>query len=272
VTLLRLSYGTGTIAYRERPGADSGKTILLLHAFPLSSAMWDPLLAAHDGRHRLVVVDMRGFGQSDPFEGTLGMELAAADVCAVIDRIGTERVVLGGLSMGGYIALAFARLYPERLAGLVLADTRAGADSAEGRKGRHDMIDLVRKKGASAVADKMIPKLLSKKARTSAPEIVARIRSAIEATAPESIAAALAGMAERPDSTPLLGDIQIPTLVIVGSEDAVTPPEEAKAMADAIPGARLETIGGAGHLSSVEAPEEFARLLYGFVDSIGQGA
>jgi 3-oxoadipate enol-lactonase len=264
----RLSYGAGSIAYVERREARGGAKVVLVHAFPLNRTMWEPQLRALAGRHEVVALDLRGFGESDPFDGTLSMETAAADVAAVMDRAGFDRAVVCGVSMGGYVALALARASPERLAGLVLADTKAAGDGAKARAGRFELIETVRSKGPAAIADAMLPKLLSERARSERPDLVAAVRGMIEATPAGAIEAALRGMAGRADSRDLLGEIAVPTLVVVGTEDAVTPRADATEMAAGIPAARLVAIEGAGHLSNLEAPDEFSRALGDFLDEL----
>jgi 3-oxoadipate enol-lactonase len=264
----RFSYGSGSIAIHQRPGSEDGRTILFVHAFPVNASMWLPQFESMAGKHRLVAPDLRGFGHSDPYDGSLAMAAMADDLAAMIDRLALGRVILVGLSMGGYIALAFAKAHAEKLAGLVLADTRAAADTDEVRKGRYRLMERARKDGATAVADQMLPKLLSANAHASNPDLVARVRSMIESTPVQTIVAALEGMATREDLRPRLGELSVPVLVIVGSEDTVTPSDEAKEMADAIPGARITKLDGVGHLSNLEGPDEFSRLLLEFVDSI----
>jgi 3-oxoadipate enol-lactonase len=268
VTVNRISYGTGTIALLERLDAENPIPLVFLHAFPLNATMWKPQLEALADRYRLVAVDLRGFGKSEPFDGIATMETYAADVLAVLDARGFERVVLVGLSMGGYVALTFARHYGDRLAGLVLADTRAGADTVDARKGRFEMIELARKSGASAVAEKMLSKLLSERARSANPDLVESVRSMIEATPTSTITAALEAMANRADSSQFLGTIAVPVLVVVGSDDEVTPRAEAEQMAASIAGARFEVIDGAGHLSNLERPEAFSSALETFLGSL----
>ncbi|MBI1850411.1 MAG: alpha/beta fold hydrolase [Planctomycetes bacterium] len=190
------------------------------------------------------------------------MDEMAGDVASLLDRLGIEAAAICGLSMGGYVALAFVRLFPKRVRALVLADTRAGADSPEGRKARHDMVALVRAEGARAIADRLLPKLLSPSAPPAARELVRRM---IESTPVEGIVGALLGMAERPDSTDLLAKIACPTLVICGTEDVITPLAESRELVAKIPGATLVTIPGVGHVSNLEAPAAFDSALVDFL-------
>jgi 3-oxoadipate enol-lactonase len=248
------------IAYDDTGG--SGLPVVLLHGFPFSRRLWDAQVEALRARYRVVCPDLRGHGESEPGPPPARMDDMARDVAALLDHLGVESAVIGGLSMGGYVALAFHRLFRQRVRALVLADTRAGADSEEGRRGRHEMVELVRKEGQAAIADRLIPKLVSPAASEA---VRARLRSMIEATPVEGIAGALLGMAERPDSSDLLPAIACPTLVIVGAKDTLTPPDEARAMSERIAGASLVVIPGAGHVSCLEEPALFTSALETFL-------
>jgi len=242
-----------------------GVPVVLLHAFPLDQRMWDEQVAAFAARHRVVTFDWRGFGRSTLGETASTMEVFADDVAGLLDALEIERAVICGLSMGGYAAFAFYRKYAERVAALILADTRPGPDTDEGKRGRYEMAELARCSGASALVEKMIPKLLGATTQQTKPHIVERVRAMIESNNAEGIARALHGMAERADSTELLAQINCPTLVIVGSEDGLTSPSEAEKMSQGISGARLVTIAGAGHLSNLEQPDEFNRAVSDFL-------
>jgi pimeloyl-ACP methyl ester carboxylesterase len=235
----------------------AGPALLLLHAFPLGLSMWEPQAAALADSHQVIRFDCRGFGGSPPGDGLLTMERIADDAAGVLDRLGLASAVICGLSMGGYAALAMVRRHPERIRGLVLADTRAGADSPEARANRAAQAEKVRRDGASAIADAVLPKLLGATSHRERPELVARVRRTIEANPPRGIADALAGLAARADSTPTLREIRVPTLVVVGEEDAITPRPDAEALQRGIAGSRLTVIPRAGHLSSLENPDEF---------------
>lgn len=216
-----------------------------------------------------IAPDLRGFGASEA--GSLdgwSMDVFADDVAALLDSLAVPRAVVCGLSMGGYVAFAFWRRHRERVRGLVLADTRAGADSEEGRAGRHAVAEEVLVKGSAVVARAMLPRLLAAATRDEAPEVVDRVRSMMENTAPASIARAQRAMAERPDSTGDLAGIDVPVLVVTGEEDVLTGPAEARAMVDALPRATLALIPGAGHLSPVERPAAFNAALYAFLRSL----
>lgn len=247
----------------------SGAPVVLLHAFPLSKAMWRAQADALGDAYRVIAPDLRGHGESARAGDSATMDEMADDVLALLDRLGLGRVALGGLSMGGYVALNLARRYPGRLAALILADTRAGADSAEGREGRAATARKALEQGAAAIADQLLPKLLAPATQRDRPGLAGEVRALIEATSPQAIAAASHGMAARADSTPALAAISVPTLILVGAEDALTPPGESEAMRAAIPGARLAIIPGAGHLSNLEQPAAFNQALRGFLDGLG---
>jgi pimeloyl-ACP methyl ester carboxylesterase len=242
----------------------SGSALMLLHAFPLSGTMWRHQVARLSSQYRLIVPDLRGFGATDAPPGLYTMEQQADDAAALLEHLGVARAVVVGLSMGGYIAFAFKRRYGERIAALVLADTKAGSDSDEARAGRETNARLVEEQGVEAIADKLIPGLVS----PAAPQALRdELRAIITANSPDGIAGALRGMAARPDSTPELPQIAVPTLAIVGEQDGLTPPAEAERIVAGVSGrpAELVVIPGAGHLSALEAPDLFSDALEGFL-------
>jgi pimeloyl-ACP methyl ester carboxylesterase len=193
------------------------------------------------------------------------MESLADDVHALLADLGALPAVLGGLSMGGYVALALWRRHADRVGALVLSDTRAGADDDAGRARRREMAALARTSGSAAVTEAMIPGMLGKSTRTRMPDVERQLRMMGEAADREGLAAALEAMMARPDSTPTLETIDVPTLVIVGDEDALTPPKQAEVLVDGIRGARLEIIAGAGHVPCLERPAAFNLVLGEFV-------
>jgi pimeloyl-ACP methyl ester carboxylesterase len=221
--------------------------------------MWEPQAVALASSYQVVRFDLRGFGGSPPGDGLLTMERIADDGAAVLDRLGIPSATVCGVSMGGYAALALVRRHPERLRALVLADTRAGADSPEAKAARAAQAEKVRREGSRAMADDALGKLLGATSHRERPELVARVRQIIEANPPRGITDALAGLAARADSTPTLREIRVPTLVVVGEEDEITPLAEAEALQRGIAGSRLAVIPRAGHLSSLENPDEFNR-------------
>ena len=244
-----------------------GLPVVLLHAFPLNKSMWEPQIAALFGECRCIVPDLRGFGDS-PRSGRFSMDAYADDVIALLDALLIDQAVIGGLSMGGYVALNVWRRYRSRVRALVLADTRAAADTAEGMQKRDELIALAQAEGAAAVADRQVTGLIGKSTRERQPELVERIRAIMTAESVEGIVGALQAMKARPDSTELLATIDVPSLVIVGDEDVITPLKEARAMHERLRGSRLEVIPGAGHLSNLERPAAFNAALSDFVGSL----
>ncbi|HZZ83921.1 MAG TPA: alpha/beta hydrolase [Anaeromyxobacteraceae bacterium] len=234
--------------------AGRGPVIFLLHAFPLHSGMWRPQLELLSREHRVITMDYRGLGQSQPAPEVSTMELLASDAAELLGRLGVVHATVAGLSMGGYVALALYRRNPQLFRGLVLCDTRSGPDTAEGREARHEFAKQALAKGMGWVADEMLPKLLGPNAR---PEVSRRVRELIAENEPRGVAAAQRGMAARPDCTPLLNSVRCPSLVIVGSEDTLTPPRLSEDMAGTL-NARVAVIPGAGHLSNLEDPKLFA--------------
>lgn len=259
------------LAYEEA-GA-GGPAVLLLHGFLFSGAMWRGQLEAFSAEHRVVAPDLRGHGRTTVVaEGAATMEEMARDAAALLDELGIERVTLGALSMGGYVAFAFYRLFRERVRALVLADTRAESDTDDARRAREEMRRTALESGMDAIADSMTRKMLAPATLASRPETVAFVREMILRTPAAGAAAALRGMAARPDQTSLLPEIDVPALVLVGGEDAITPPRSSEAMARAIPGARFEVVEGAGHASNVERPAEFNRALADFLKDVKRDA
>jgi len=260
--LQRLTLNGVSIAVDIR-GAE-GPCVLFIHGYPFDHTIWQYQLSRLEGCRR-IAPDLRGMGLSDAPDLGYSMTTYTDDLAALLDTLGIDKAVLCGLSMGGYIALAFARRWPERLSGLVLMDTRAEPDSAEGRRGRDAQAALARERGAGAVADAMLPKLLGDPDATHSPEAI-RVRRMIEATPVAGIAGALVAMRDRADSTDLLPALgAIPVLVAVGEHDRIAPAAGAEAMAAAIPGARFEVILGAGHIPPVERPAETTALLADFL-------
>ncbi|MFL6275981.1 MAG: alpha/beta fold hydrolase [Blastocatellia bacterium] len=253
------------LEYRDQ---GSGEPVIFIHAFPLNQTMWDEQVAALSHRCRTITLDLRGFGGSDVADGPSMMEQMAADVRGLMAALEIERATLVGLSMGGYVSLAFYREYPDALRALVLADTRAGADTHAARERRLQSAEKAERQGAAVIADDMTPLLLGKTTQQTRPDIAARVRAMIEGNPSEGIAAAQRGMAGRRDSTYILAAIDFPTLIVVGAEDGLTPVAEAEALRDGIRGARLQIIEGAGHLSNLERPHEFNAALIEFIDSL----
>lgn len=252
--------------YVEDRGA--GEAVLFVHAFPFDGRIWEHQRDALAASYRVLVPDLRGFGRSRGLKAPQSLDAHADDLAALLDRASLSRATLVGLSMGGYISLAFARRYPERLARLVLADTRATPDSPEARARRERDMDLVVREGVSALVDALLPRLLAPGADRA---LISRVRDIAASQSREAVLAALVAMRDRPDSTPVLASLHVPLLVLVGAHDVLTPPEEARAMASVAPRARVVEIPGAGHLSSLEAPEAFTAALESFLREPASG-
>jgi 3-oxoadipate enol-lactonase len=231
--------------------------LLLLHAFPLDATMWEPQISAFGDELAVVAPNFPGFGG-----GVVPSEATKMEACSIaaemaMDEAGVERAVVCGLSMGGYAALAFWQRNPDRTAGLVLANTRAGVDDLAGRERRADLARRLREEGHAFLVESP-PPLLSEGASA---ELWDRVKAIIQAQKAEAIAAASLGMAARADFTERIAEIPVPTLIITSTGDTLIPSDLSRPMAEAIPDARLEVIEGAGHLTNLEAPEEFNRLL-----------
>ncbi len=257
-----------TLAYGDQ---GQGTPILFLHGFPLNRQLWAPQVEGLSNRFRVITIDLRGHGESDAPLWHYGMDQFADDVKALLDHLSIPQAVFVGLSMGGYILFAFYRKYADRVKGVILADTRAQADTAEGKEGRFQMAQIAYKKGASAIADLMIPKLCCPATVQMKPDLVQNVRAMIEGNQISGIAGDLMAMAERPDSIPLLDQITCPTQVIVGELDLATPPSDATLMAEQIPDAQLAVIPGAAHLSNLEQPNAFSQIVGSFVSDITKG-
>ncbi|MDY3562671.1 alpha/beta hydrolase [Gemmata sp. JC673] len=253
--------GGPTIGYDDTGG--SAPPLVLLHAFPLDRSMWQPQLAALAAHARVIAPDFPGFGESSP--GAFTIDSAADLVAAFLGALGIGKAVLGGLSMGGYVALAFARRHADKLAGLILADTRAGVDDSGTRENRTKSIELTREKGSAALFEGMAAKVLSDATRDAKPEVVERLRGVAAKQPAESVVAALVALRDRPDANPGLKGVTVPTLVLVGEHDGVTPPLSSANLAAQIRGSTLIHIPGAGHLSNVENPDAFNAAVRDFL-------
>ena len=241
---------------------DPSLPILFLHAFPLNAVMWKGQRAALGGR-TVLTPDFPGFGGRPSGEASL--DAFAASVAAEMDEAGISRAVVVGLSMGGYVALRFHAFWPERVAAMVLADTRAGADEEAGRAKRTDQAARVRREGVGWLPGALLPALLGETTRRERPEVVAEVEGLMGANEPEGVARALEAMRERPDSTPGLAGIRVPVLVVVGEEDTLTPVEQSRIIADGVPHGDLTILPGAGHLANLETPKAFNEALLAFL-------
>jgi 3-oxoadipate enol-lactonase len=259
----------GRLRYLEaRPGSDARArgVLVLLHAFPLNARMWERQLALSGRGWRVIAPHFRGFdgGSDDP--PAQSVDDYAGDVVDLLDALHIHDAIVGGLSLGGYVAFALLRNASRYVRGLILADTKATADTPEGVEGRKRMIELVGAKGPATVAEELLPKLLGETTRRSRPAVVEQVHSLATSSSAEAIAGALRVLMTRPDSTPQLGSIHVPTLIVVGDEDTVTPPSAAAEMHRAIAGSELITIPEAGHLANLEQPDQFDAVMAQFLD------
>ena len=246
----------------------SGPAVLLLHGYPFNRSMWREQTEALSANYRVVTPDLRGLGETTTTQEAATIEEMAEDVAALMDELEIKRVTLGGLSMGGYIAFAFYRKYFLRVRALILADTRPQADTDEGRRNRLEQAEKILKDGMPSIAEDFLKKVLTTETLSEKPQVRERVREMILSTRPEGAAAALHARAARRDQTDLLPEIIAPTLILVGSNDALTPSQDAEAMHRQIGGSRLEIIEGASHLSNLEQPLAFNRALSDFLDAL----
>jgi 3-oxoadipate enol-lactonase len=245
----------------------NGLPVVFLHGFPHNRSLWAPQLRGLAAPCRALAFDLRGFGESSvapPFS----MDRYADDIAAALAALGVKQAVVAGLSMGGYAAFALWRRHPALVRAFVFSDTKAGADDEKGRAGRKEMIALVKEKGSAAIADKMISGMVGKSTREKNPDLVEAMHRMMSLAPPAGIAGALEAMLNRPDSVPTLAAITVPTLILVGEEDALTPPGEARVIHHGIAGSDLQIIAGAGHASNVERPAAFNHLLSEFLTSL----
>jgi 3-oxoadipate enol-lactonase len=242
--------------------AGAGVPVLLLHGFPFSRQMWR-LQAPLTRTVRLITCDLRGFGES---EGTpSSMDEFAEDVHALVTHLGLSAFVLGGFSMGGYVLFRYWARHADRVRALLLLDTRADADTPEGRQRRYDAIARIENEGPSGYLDDFLKLVLSPKTLQSHPDLARDLRNQMAKVRPASLTGALRAMAERPDSTSLLAAIRVPTLIVVGEDDKATPPDGARRMHAAIAGSQFVLIPEAGHVSNLEQPERFNAALESFL-------
>jgi len=246
----------------------SGPPLVLLHAFPLSRRMWDAEIGAWSPTHRVIAPDWRGFGESLP-ANSFTMESCADDLYHILQQLGIrQRSVFLGLSMGGYVAFEFARKYPELLRGLVLAATQPIADSEASRVARYETAEFVQKQGVAALAERLIPRLLGKTTLQKNPDVVRRVRELIESNSSSGIAAACYGLAERRDSSSLLAQIRVPTLIVAGEEDAIIARTQADSMHQGIASSQLAVMNYSGHLVNLEQPGPFQEAVGNFLKNL----
>ena len=262
--MIALLPGGLELAYDE---AGSGTPLLLVHGWPLDRTMWTNQLGGLGAYARVLAPDLRGFGGST-VRPPYAIDQYADDLIALLDALGLPRVVLCGLSMGGYIAFSVLRRHRDRVRGLILADTRATADTDEGRENRRKLIALIEREGMAALAERQLPTLIGRSTMQRQPELVEGVRRTMASLPAEGVIGAARAIADRPDSTPLLSSIDVPTLVVGGAEDTVTPPDVLEAMAAQIPGSRVEILAQAGHVSPLERPAAFNHVVSEFVGTL----
>lgn len=247
----------------------SGPVVLFLHGFPINGRMWSPVIPHLSDAYRLIIPDLRGMGESEATAATsppTSMADYADDAAALLDHLDIhEPVVVVGLSMGGYVVFEFHRLHPTRVRALGLIDTRSEGDSPEAAKGRAEQAKRVLAEGSHVVADAMKDKIFGPQVDPALKETWHRVMAG---TSPQGVAAALEALRNRADFTPTLGQIDVPTLIVVGEQDVITPPAGAKAMHAAIRGSKLEVIPGAGHVPTLEQPAAFGRVMRQFLDGL----
>jgi len=246
----------------------NGFPVVLLHPFPLNHHFWDGCIPALEHRYQLILPDLRGHGDSPPGAGPATMERQARDLSRICTELKVQKAVFAGVSVGGYILFESWRQSRERVSALILSNTRASAETPEGRANREKSIQLVQERGPSPFIEEMLPKLLGKTTQETRADLVAGARAMMSRMTVAGIVAVQRGMAIRPDSTPTLKTINVPTLIIAGEEDTATPLPEAELMKKHIPGSRLEVVPRAGHYAVFEQPEYCGKLLRKFLDGL----
>ncbi|MGW1814010.1 alpha/beta fold hydrolase [Streptomyces sp. NPDC002125] len=256
----------GTVIGYDDLGPSAGLPVLLIHGHPFDRTLWAPQAEALTGAgHRVVTPDLRGYGRSGVTPGKVFLSDFADDLAALLDHLGIEKAVVGGVSMGGQIAMEFQRLYPGRVRALVLSDTSAPAETDEGKEFRNRLADRLLDEGMGGYADEVIGRMLAAYNVDAMPDVAARVLGMMRATDPRGAAAALRGRAERPDYRDTLAGVQVPVWVVVGADDAYTPVADAETIRGLVPGAVLTVIEGAGHLPGAEQPQRFNAALLDFL-------
>ncbi len=241
-----------------------GRPLVLLHPFPFDGTYWRDTAARLQDGAQIITPDLRGFGKSQLGTHGFSIDDLADDVAALLDTLGHATAIVGGLSMGGYVSLAFAARHAARLSGLILADTKADLDSPPAKQARTDAMELVRTAGVNAYLDKQLPRLLA----AGAAQVLQRQVRALAQQPPASVIAGFEALRDRPDRASVLASVRVPALVIVGALDVITPPQDAHAMANALPHCRLVEIPHVGHLANLEAPAAFSTAVQDFLASV----
>ena len=251
------------IAYDD---VGTGLPVVFIHGFPHDRGLWASQLGSASLPTRCIAPDLRGFGESEGVATTI--DDYASDVVELMRSLGIVKAVIVGLSMGGYVALAMWRRDPNRVRALVLVDTKAAPDTDAGRAKRAEQIEFVKARGSAALADTMMQGMVGKSTRALRPDLTEGIHAMLARAPKNGVIGALTAMRDRPDSTPTLATITVPTLVVVGEDDVLTPVSDARALHEGIAGSRLEIVRGAGHLSNVERPAAFNHVLSEFLASL----
>lgn len=255
------------IAYRDQ-GPQTAPAVVFLHGFPFNQSMWDAERSLLSKDFRVITYDHRGHGQSDVAGGQYLIELLVDDLIALLDHLKVQKAILCGLSMGGYVTLRAVERNPERVSALVLCDTRAEADSNEAKVKRAAGVRTVKEKGVPAFAEGFLKAIFAPETFSKNPEAVSKIKKAIEANSAEGIAGTLISLAARTDTTAALPNIKVPTLILVGAKDAITPLAASEALHKGIPGSQMEIIPGAAHMSNLENPAAFQKALTTFLKTL----
>ncbi|ANN19811.1 hydrolase [Amycolatopsis orientalis] len=256
-----------TVAYDD---LGTGLPVVLVHGHPFNRTMWRPQAErfSREG-YRVITADLRGYGETTVVPGKTGLDVFAKDIARLADRLGLGRFVLGGLSMGGQIVMEFHRTYPERVAGLLLADTSPQEETEEGKRVRNAMADRVLAEGLNPYADEVLTKMVSPENVRTMPDVAAHVLGMMRTTPREGAAAALRGRAERPDYRESLTKVAVPSLIVVGTEDEYTPVSDAELMHELMPGSTLAVIEGAAHMPNLEREAEFNAVFARFLKEIG---
>lgn len=261
------------VAYTDTLDAVSpdAPVLLLVHGHPFNRSMWAPQLAAATAAgYRVIVPDLRGYGQTSVVPGKTTLDVFARDLAALLDLLKVRQVVVGGLSMGGQIVMEFFRLFPERISAVLLADTFPRADDAAGRAFRNGVADRLLAEGMAGYADEVIDKMVAPATIAAQPAVAEHVLGMMRSTAPEGAAAALRGRAERPDYCELLTRITVPALVVVGEDDVYTPVSDAEFMHSSLPDSTLVVVPGTGHMPNLERVDEFNAALTAFLQGLKQ--
>ena len=261
-----ISHGEITIGYDDE---GTGDPLVLIHGHPFDRSMWSPQVKRFSRSGcRVIAPDLRGYGESTVVPGMTTLDVFAGDIARLLDHLGIDQIVLGGLSMGGQIVMEFYRLFPERVRALLLADTFAAKETPEGKRMRHAAADRLLREGMTGYADEVLPKMVAPHNISAAPRTALHVLDMMLNTSPAGAAAALRGRAERPDYVDLLAQVTVPTLVVVGSDDEFTPVADAQLIHDRIPHSTLRIIADAAHMPNLERPVEFDATLGEFLAAL----